>query len=98
MCGQFNFGIHIFVKNTDGTNIPHLNNNMIIGRIPDNGKLPLQMINDGLSFFPSYRKAIIKYNINNFCFEFWHGENKIATLDQLGNLKIKGTVSENQTF
>lgn len=91
--GAFTFGTHIFVKNADGTDRDYLNNNMIIGR-----GMPLQMTNDSLYFVPSYRQAMIKYDVTDACFEFWHLRNKIATLDGSGNLKIKGTVSENQTF
>ncbi len=86
--------INVFAKKADGSDLTY-NENMIICR---GVSLPLQLTNDGLSFTPSYRHAHIKYNITNYCFEFWHGGNKIATLDQQGNLKIKGRVSENQTF
>jgi len=86
--------INVFAKKADGSDLAY-NENMIICR---GVSLPLQLTNDALSFTPSYRHAHIKYNITDYCFEFWHGGNKIATLDQNGNLKIKGKVSENQTF
>lgn len=93
LSGIFTFGTNIFVKNTDGTDLPYLNDNMIIGR-----GMPLQMATDSLYFFPSYHRTMIKYNYTDACFEFWRGGIKIATLDGSGNLKLKGTVSENQTF
>jgi hypothetical protein len=94
--GFNDFGTNVLVKKVDDSDELFLNENMIIGS-PANS-LPLQMTNDSLYFRPSYRRAMIKYNVTDYCFEFWQLGNKIATLDSSGNLKVKGTVSENQTF
>jgi len=86
--------INVFAKKADGSDLAY-NENMIICR---GASLPLHLTNDGLSFAPSYRHAHIKYNTTDYCFEFWHDGNKIATLNHQGNLKIKGTLSQDQTF